>query len=613
MQSSKTTNKAYCYAALLQAIDFFTQRFSLDQIGCYAFEFANEMLTLHSSGLFIREGDHFNLKKSRLYEVSQYEIPNTRMLEKIPVFHGDIITHQTSKFFTEDIIKKFGIKLVIPLIMDNFLYGFIISNGKILNHFDEDDYTIASTLTKLFRNALENSMQLDELNEKNKELDQKVFNLFAINQSAKSLLSEVDLKRLYTLATDIFSEMTCSQVTSFGIYDSISQSIKVLGYRNVSNYSSVFIELQLSCRAYLSGPIVLDFKKDLELIKSVFTNWEEFYLLEAEYIVLLVKDQILGIVTLGKAVNDRLYDHATFELVETLASFTHIAISNALLFKELVTQNERVERKYHTLNALNQIMQTLNQAASIEEISALTLKVLALNFGIEKAFFAYENEKLYTITQCLGLDIQDKVFELNTSWEKTFTGEMILDFKEDAAYAFFDSVFMSDLGSTNCIVIAPICSSHTYDYETSFPKGFLVVLQTSDGLKEEEILLIDTITKNISPAIYQMDLNRHIKENYKVDTLRELMQAIALKLEERKSYALDFYLYYKIAALNPFKKSDDLLVEGEECYIVDNFIFILTYDEIEVDDFCRVPYFESLVEIENFDYIGFYELYKSRR
>ena len=51
----------YRYHAILQAIDFFTQRFNPEQLGYYSFDFVNEMLFLNSSALFIKENDEFIL------------------------------------------------------------------------------------------------------------------------------------------------------------------------------------------------------------------------------------------------------------------------------------------------------------------------------------------------------------------------------------------------------------------------------------------------------------------------------------------------------------------------------------------------------------------------
>jgi hypothetical protein len=542
--------------------------------------------------------------------MEQYKIPHSQALEELPVFHGDIITSKFEMFFSEEEIIKFQMKLVIPLVIHDYLYGFMISNGKILSSLNEDDLIIASALTKLFRNSLENSMQIHELHEKNKQLDQKIFNLFAINQSAKSLLSEISLSALYSLATDVFSEITCSKVTSFGVYDPISKNIKVLGYRNVSTYAPLFTELQLLERTYQSHRVVLEFEKDKEIIKSIFSNWEEFELLQAKYIILLVKDEILGVVTLSEAVNDRLYDEATFELVETLASFTHIAISNALLFAELVTQKERVERKFDILNTLNKIIGNINRSTSIEELSTLTLKVLSLNFGIKKAFFAYREQEHYIVRHAIGLEEAEMKFVLNDGWEKALQGEMILDFHEGAIQDFLDKTIMDQIGYSNCMVISPIFVEKASMHEETTPLGFLIVLETNDSLKEEEILLIDTIAKNVSPVIHQMDLNQRIRTEYRIDPLQQFIQAVERKLMERTEYGLNFYLYYKIVDKNPFNKPENFLIEGEECYVVDNFVFLLTYDLIDEDTFCQIPDFERVEELFDFDYHGF--CYSSR-
>lgn len=157
MDNIVSTNSGYCYEALLKAIDFFTQRFNIDQICYYAFEFSNEILTLNGSALFTFEDGRYVLKNNRLYDAQTKYIDNTSSLSEIPILHGDIIVNDFEMFFDKKIIEEFNIKIAIPLIINETLYGFIISNGKILDDFNKDDLIIASTLTKLFKSSLENS------------------------------------------------------------------------------------------------------------------------------------------------------------------------------------------------------------------------------------------------------------------------------------------------------------------------------------------------------------------------------------------------------------------------------------------------------------------------
>ena len=607
MNNMVSTTGGYCYEALLKAIDFFTQRFSVDQIAYYAFEFSNEILTLNGSALFILEDEKYILKHNRLYNnVTINTIEHTNTLADIPILHGNIIINHFDMFFDEQVIKEFNMKLVIPLIINETLYGFIISNGKILDDFSEDDLIIADTLTKLFKSSLENSEHWEELKKKNKELDQKIFNLFAINQSAKSLLYEVDINRLYSLATDVFSEITYSKITAFGIFDDTTKTIKVLGYRNVLTYNSVCTEFYLNTLEYKDWKIVLDFERDIDKIKNIFQNWEDFKLLETKYIILLVKDQILGIVTLSETINSKIYDSSTFELVEALASFTHIAITNALLVKELITSKQRIQNKYNTLSALNKIVHNINTCNNIDEISALTLKTLSINFGIKKAFFAYQTERHdYRISHTLELDLSNHLIILNQQWEKALHGEMIVDFKKDAFKSLFDPTILDQINSSNCLVISPINPSYKQTdlaERKIMPLGFLVILETEDSLKEEDILLIDTITKNILPIIRQMNLYDSITKQYIPDPKIEFRKMIELKLEERKKYGLDFYLYYKLQMENPFNEESFSSEEGIWYYKVGSFLFVISDEPIENALLQSVPYFESIEELEQVDF-----------
>lgn len=601
MQDLANTNKLYRYEALLKAIDFFTQRFDIELLVSYAFDFTNEIMTLNASGLFIRQGEHFVLHKSRMYDISKYTISSSNALDELPLFHGDIISRHFEEYFTKEAIEDFDMKLVIPLIIHDYLYGFIVSNGKVIGELEEDDLCIAHTLVQLFGNSLESSRHILQLNEKNKQLDQKVFKLFAINQSAKSLLSEVKLEALYSLATDVFSEITGSRVTSFGVYDVDSKKINVLGYRNVVSYEKVYTQLKFVDRKYQSNRIVLEFEKDIEIIQSIFENWKDFELLEAKYIVLLVKDEILGVVTLGECVNGNTYDEETFELVETLASFAHIAISNALLFEEIINQKERVEKKLDILNRLNKITRTISSSSSIEEISSLTLKALSLNFGVKKAFFAYRHQHSYIVNQKIGISNDEITFIMSQQWEKALQGEMVIDFYTEAARNYFTQSVMEKIGYSNCVVISPIFNKKT-SYNEETPIGFLVVCETKDSLKEEEILLIDTITRNISPIIYQMDINQKVKQAYIIDPVEQFLQQVNKKLEERKEYALDFYIYYKKINRSPFAKKVEFFDEAQESYVINEFLFVITYEELEDQEFTKMEEFGNVEQLIGFEF-----------
>jgi len=500
---------------LLKAIDFFTQRVHIEQIMDFGFEFLKKLLILKSSALFIRKGNEFQLKKQTGYGISSYHIFSTKKLDELPLFHGRMVTKNFHSYFPNEVIELFQIELIVPLMIDTELTGFIVAAGKNGSEFNDDDLTMVDHLMKLINYSLENNQRFLDFQKINADLDQKIFNLFVINQSTKALLSELKLDKLYAIATDVFSEITGSAVTSFGIYDPLTNKIKMSGYRNVSSYNSYYTEFEITNRKYSSN-IVLHLKEDLEAIKSLFVNWEELYKLDAEYIVFIVKDEILGLVTISKSINRDFYSRSDFELIESLASTTYIAITNARLFNEIKGQKEQIEKKFDGVTKLNKLIKTINSAQTKEELLTLTLQTLQLGFRVNKAFFA---ERVangeYQIIKSIGLQgTEGQSYQLPETVKSKLSDDTIYDYKASNIVNYFSNEkLVQQFGEMNGIVLSPIIFNG-YIPHTKQIDGFLVVLDTKENLKNEEITVIDTITKNISPLLNHMKKFEEIKEQY---------------------------------------------------------------------------------------------------
>lgn len=584
------TSKLFRYEALLNAIDVFTQKFSLDQLANFAFEFANEVLTLNASMLFVRQGDEYVVRNRRIYHFEEYRIKNLPSLQDIPTFHGQVIKNRFERFFDERDIRQLAVKLVIPLIIHSELYGFIVSDGKAMGDFDDDDYEISNRLMLLFNNSLENSKHFEDLKEVNQKLDQKIFSLFAINQSTKALLSETEPDKLYATAIDVFGEVSSSKVTSLGIYDELTKTVKIKGYRNVLSYAKRYAEFKLLGERYAFDKIVLQIDRDLDIIKSVFENWQDFALLDAKYIVLIVKDRILGFVTLSDPVNDIPYDESSFELIESLASATYIAVTNALLFEQLNLQKAAIEQKYNTLATLNKLVNNINHCSTAEEICQLTLKTLKLSFGIQKAFLCFLADGAYTIQYSIGAELFGKRFSPNDAWRGAQRGDTLYDFTAAGVAGFFDDPqLVAAFGESNCLVISPVAFSQFRVEEDAKPEGYLVVLKTKESLKEEEILLIDTITKNIAPVLRHMNTVSAAKRRFVEDPRVRFLESWREKRKNRELYQIDFYLYYKKTGKHPFQEPDVRELAEFEYYVIDQYVFVFSFDRLELPDYKEVP------------------------
>ncbi|MDF2591708.1 MAG: hypothetical protein K0S75_1174, partial [Clostridia bacterium] len=524
--------------ALLQAIDFFTQKFSISQLSNYAFEFTNQILSLNSSAMFINTENSFQLVKNNNYDIEHYIIEDNSKLQRIATFYGNVMTSGFENYFEEKDLEAFSPQLIIPLIIKDLLYGFIISRGNTDEVISQDDLIMAKALMQLINNSLESSKNLMDLQHTNHQLDQKIFNLFSINHSSRILLSELDLNKLYSLATDIFSELTSSRITSFGLYDEIKDKIVLRGYKDVFSATKHQMDFTLANSTYEGYKVVFHFQKDKELLQGIFKNYEDFKYMDSEYIILIVREKVLGFVTISKPVNDRAYDQSLFDLVESLAASTYISFKNAIYFSEINRQRKTIQQKLHTLTNLNALIKNINSCATVEELCNLSIKTLHYSFGIKKAFIVLKEDNDFVIKEHVGFELNHNNLETNRLWVNTYQDSVVSYLSYDAL-EYLPKYLLNDIGSTNCLVINPISSSNADIDQDQGPLGYIVVLETTQNLKEEEVLLIQTLANSISPIVNHLQELTQIKKKYVLDQKEAFINCLNNKFITREKYSID--------------------------------------------------------------------------
>lgn len=584
MTKQDITNKLQGQDALLQAIDFFTQKFSISQLSNYAFEFTSQILSLNSSALFIKTENNFQLVKEKNYGIDAYTIEDTSKLQRIATFYGNVMSTSFDNYFEKKDIEAFSPHLIIPLIIKDLLYGFIISRGKTDDNISQDDLIMAKALMQLINNSLESSKNLMDLQHTNHQLDQKVFNLFSINHSSRILLSELDLNKLYSLATDIFSELTSSRITSFGLYDEIKDKIVLRGYKDVFSATKLQMDFNLVNSTYEGYKVVFHYQKDKELLQDIFKNYEDFKYMDSEYIILIVREKVLGFVTISKPVNDRAYDQSLFDLIESLAASTYISFKNAIYFNEINRQRKSIQQKLHTLTNLNTLIKNINSCATIDELCDLSIKTLHYSFGIKKAFIALRENSNFIIKEHVGFELHNNILETNSIWANTYQGSVVSYLSYDAI-EYLPKYLLNDIGSTNCLVINPISSSNEDIDQDQGPLGYLVVLETTQNLKEEETLLIETLANSISPIVNHLQELTQIKKRYVIDQREAFINCLHNKLIAKDKYSVDFYIYYKNLIQIPFEQLDLSCYNQYEYYYFDNLLIVLSYDQLDESQF----------------------------
>ena len=122
------SGKMFRYSGLILAVDYFSQKLNSEQIMNAAFDFVNELLTLENSSLYSLTDGSFQLIREKGKSIGVRSIPSNKKINDLAVFHGNILTDRASilRFFDEVIYSNCNVDIVVPIIVDSKLDGFIL-------------------------------------------------------------------------------------------------------------------------------------------------------------------------------------------------------------------------------------------------------------------------------------------------------------------------------------------------------------------------------------------------------------------------------------------------------------------------------------------------------
>jgi transcriptional regulator with GAF, ATPase, and Fis domain len=505
------STKIYRYAGLVQAIDYFSQKLVAEQIVEAAFDFINELLLVDKSVVYVIENGSYVVRRVKGFTEKLDNIENTNAMKKLATLHGSVLYEREKivNFFAPEFIDLLDIKTIIPMIIEDNLYGFVLLQNK---NSQEDDNIISEALMRLINNALENFKRYEKLIKFNSELDEKVFNLFAINQSSKVLLSELNIDVLYSISVDVFSELTQSKITGFVLLDEKSDRFVLKSFKDVFyKTKDILVRLMLKDSHKIDpNKIIIDLKdnRDCEYFNSLFDKGVvsasvQLEQLEAKYVVLLLKDtQILGFVTLSETVTNSEYSDGIFELINSLAASTYTALSNAKLFEIVNEQKKLIQKKLDKLISLNNLTRNISSSIRTDTLLEVTAKTLQVSFNVDKgALCLYKKEtdefefsKTINLEQC-----KNKTITPNEKWRRVFEGDCVYAMGQANIAKYFGEEYLDQIGEAQGVLIIPVY----IDMMEIELLGAIIIFKYEDLQldNEENILILDTIAGNIAPVL----------------------------------------------------------------------------------------------------------------
>ncbi len=156
------------------------------------------------------------------------------------------------------------------------------------------------------------------------------------------------------------------------------------------------------------------------------------------------------------------------------------------------------------------------------------------------------------------------------------------------------------LGSSNCLVIAPIRAELSNIYHNG-EMGYLIVTKTANALREEQILLLESLSNALSPLVKQFNEIDKMKNTYKIDYRNMFLEDLRKHIDDKISYSTNSKVFYKKMEHKLFSDPNFEDYEGIKTYYFDNYLFAISYDSLSNKQF------ENSIEVQSegefFDWI----------
>ncbi len=594
-QTESVTAKLYRYMGLMQTIGLFSQRLTRAQCLDIAFDSVNELVTIAHSLLYtVHEGvARDGSGSSAVPDAEPVDEPGAEApavepkqasdgpkqasgepclyLRKIkgvtdpPPFlaltermrslalmgTGILVREKALKaVLGDEICERLRVRALIPFVNDDVLEGIILLGEKAVSGFDNDDAIILEALLRLADGALENNRRLDDLACMNRAMDAKVFDLFAINQATRALMSETSLESLVHLSVDVFSEVMRSSRTALFLEEGDACDLPLLAYLNVRNTAD---SPDPGCHIAACRPDALpepmpqvaDLRTEAgrALAARLFPGGEETLgRVGARCLVLLARQgRLAGMVTLGERMEGGSYAQDQLEVIESLAAATLIAIENARLIEALGRQKRDLCERLERLLSLSTLIKNINASGNMETLLELTGRTLETSFSVRKGMLLlWDGEaEVFRVTRTIGFDGAGELPGTG-AWETVLNGNVVCEAGARRLREWIPASILPDGEDVEGILIEPI--QHTDIRRVVL--GAIVVLSFRDsGVRDtENLLTMEAIANHLSLMIIAFDAlgrQRRFRMPLHVEAFKHaLRQRIAESQEQGRPFDL---------------------------------------------------------------------------
>ncbi len=304
-------------------------------------------LLIPKGAIFVREKDTFRIRMVKGVSGNLFEkkFPAGTLPDEPVIFHPDQSTESLPEIL--QLGRDNGFKIFLPIKSSNEIIGGVLFGAKLTGtEFSEEEINFLTSLANISASAVENALHLKQIQDINRQLDQKIqqlSTLFEITQGLSATLQEKTIIKYLTNA--LIGQMLISRYTVAVLRDGTLKTMETRGVRH--NLDSLIREIETTLPQQIlncSSP------NNCQTLTNLLRKAGMELLIPLQH-----QNQNFGYLLLGPRLNGRPFEESDIEFLSTLASQAVISLENARLFLEAI-EKQKLEDE---LNVARKIQENL--------------------------------------------------------------------------------------------------------------------------------------------------------------------------------------------------------------------------------------------------------------
>ncbi len=298
-----------------------------------------------------------------------------------PVFINDI-TREYSRYIAKYEEKKVLLEdgtvtqapmslIYLPLIVKESVLGIISIQSFQKNAYTAYHLNLLQNLATYTSNALDNANAYRQINNREKEIGQRVAELSTVNSISQALASQLNLDELIRLVGEKMLQLFKANIVYLALLDKKTKIIQ-FPYQYGDDMPPMKLGEGLTSRILLSGkPLLIN--KEVE-IKSEELGVPHIGIPAASYlgVPIPVGDEVIGVLSVQSTIQQNRFDERDQGLLTTIAANVGVAIRKARLFEEVKQANQEAEAARKTAEKANEAKSAFLSTVSHELRTPLT-------------------------------------------------------------------------------------------------------------------------------------------------------------------------------------------------------------------------------------------------